>query len=256
MEDIVPSKYCTKCKELKNITMFFIDRSRQDGRSVQCKECKKLPPLHSNKARKEGVPDGYKLCIYCGEVKALDNFYKSASASDGHAGRCKVCYDAKVHEWVENINYTEVEEKKCFTCGKVKSAKSFSRKRASNDGYNSSCRSCTTAYNRSRHSSDLYSLHKQRENNLKNGYNLTFTEYDAIFQSQSGVCACCGREETAFSRVANSFQRLSVDHCHRTNKIRGLLCSNCNTALGLMHEDPANVKSLLTYIEKWKDIDQ
>lgn len=58
---------------------------------------------------------------------------------------------------------------------------------------------------------------------LKRYYKMTLEEYDKLVFNQNGVCAICGKK---------SKKRMAVDHCHITNKIRGLLCLNCNTKLG------------------------
>ena len=51
-------------------------------------------------------------------------------------------------------------------------------------------------------------------------------------------CEVCGGHTT----------KMAVDHCHTRNKVRGLLCGNCNTALGLLKEDPARITRLLEYL--------
>src|SRR5438445_350801 len=48
--------------------------------------------------------------------------------------------------------------------------------------------------------------------------------YDQLLAEQNGVCAICGCLPT--------YRRLALDHCHETGKIRGLLCTRCNIALG------------------------
>ncbi len=54
--------------------------------------------------------------------------------------------------------------------------------------------------------------------------------YEKLFEKQGGVCAICKQPETSTNR--GRVKRLSVDHCHTTRKIRGLLCQLCNTGLG------------------------
>lgn len=46
---------------------------------------------------------------------------------------------------------------------------------------------------------------------------------------------------------------MAIDHCHNSNKVRGLLCSNCNTALGLLNEDVERMKALIRYIESHQE---
>jgi len=63
-------------------------------------------------------------------------------------------------------------------------------------------------------------------------------------QAQGGVCAICGKPE-ATART----KRLCVDHCHETGKVRGLLCSHCNRAIGLLGDSCAILASAITYLE-------
>lgn len=67
---------------------------------------------------------------------------------------------------------------------------------------------------------------KARAKRLLDNYKLTVEQYDAILAYQGGVCYCCHQAEPVKGR------RLSVDHCHDTGLIRGLLCSRCNPIIG------------------------
>lgn len=61
---------------------------------------------------------------------------------------------------------------------------------------------------------------------LKHKYGITPEQWQEMFDVQKGCCAICGRHQGELSR------RLSVDHCHTTNEVRGLLCTSCNSKLG------------------------
>lgn len=74
-------------------------------------------------------------------------------------------------------------------------------------------------------------------------YGLSRESYYEMLASQKNSCAIC---ETKFVSTP------SVDHCHSTQKVRGLLCSQCNTGLGLLKEDPAIFKSAVAYLRKYK----
>lgn len=86
-----------------------------------------------------------------------------------------------------------------------------------------------------------------RRYNLKKVYNLSMLEYELMIVKQEGRCAICGTPE--------STKRLSVDHCHKTKTktVRGLLCTQCNVAIGLFKENP---QILLKAIEYLKPIDK
>lgn len=79
-----------------------------------------------------------------------------------------------------------------------------------------------------------YVARQARKSKLRDNYGLTQEQYDAMFEAQGGVCAICKEPERS-RRVKRL--NLSVDHCHKTGKIRGLLCSGCNTAIGHFYED-------------------
>jgi Recombination endonuclease VII len=71
-------------------------------------------------------------------------------------------------------------------------------------------------------------------------YRLTEEEYEIVFRYQNGVCAGCGRPPYGI--------RLAVDHCHKTGRIRGLLCWLCNRAIGIIRDRPATATNLGAYL--------
>ena len=64
-------------------------------------------------------------------------------------------------------------------------------------------------------------------------------------ESQGGTCAICGDE------FLTSYNTHS-DHDHATNQLRGILCVCCNTALGLFHDNPANLQAAIEYLNAWQ----
>jgi len=67
--------------------------------------------------------------------------------------------------------------------------------------------------------------------------------YLELLEQQNGVCKICKNPERS-----NRYRRLCVDHCHTTNKIRGLLCSNCNRALGLFKDNYEVLQAAVEYL--------
>ena len=86
---------------------------------------------------------------------------------------------------------------------------------------------------------------------LKADYNITPEQYNQMLNEQHSVCAICGKPETSINPRNNMPRCLAVDHDHNTGKIRGLLCSRCNTALGLLNENKETVSKLVLYLEKF-----
>lgn len=72
-------------------------------------------------------------------------------------------------------------------------------------------------------------------------YGITLEEYDVLLSSQNGVCAICKRSEP-------SKKRLAIDHCHATGDVRGLLCQNCNRALGLFQDNADLLRIAIDYL--------
>jgi hypothetical protein len=88
-----------------------------------------------------------------------------------------------------------------------------------------------------------------RKWHLKTNYGLTLEQYSEMFLAQNGVCAVCHNPDTGLRR--GTVKSLDVDHNHKTNEVRGLLCSACNASLGLLKEDPLRIRALATYIERY-----
>ena len=111
--------------------------------------------------------------------------------------------------------------------------------------YSYECKECTVKrtveYNRE-HSTSVRSQY------LKRNYGLTFEEFEAMLSDQDNCCAICkstkplGRQKT-----------FNGDHHNKTGNVRGLLCSNCNTALGLVNDNIHTLKSMIQYLESHEE---
>ena len=90
---------------------------------------------------------------------------------------------------------------------------------------------------------------RKREHLIKCLYGISIEQYMYVLEKQNGVCAICKQPELSIRR--GSYKSLDVDHNHETGEIRGLLCSACNAALGLLKEDAQRIESLLAYLRFW-----
>lgn len=86
--------------------------------------------------------------------------------------------------------------------------------------------------------------YRMRSWELKRKYGLTDAQFTDLFNKQDGKCAICKRIPEGRTR----WGRLNVDHCHITGKVRGLLCSHCNTVLGYMDDNPELLLSAAKYL--------
>jgi hypothetical protein len=105
------------------------------------------------------------------------------------------------------------------------------------------CRACKRAdTNRWRERNPDWKLetpeHRKRRHRLQR-YGITPEQYDAIFEFQGRACAICRTTVT---------NRWAVDHCHKTQKTRAILCFACNTAIGLLRESPNIMMKAMAYI--------
>lgn len=154
--------------------------------------------------------------------------------------------------------YAELMLKICSTCKIEKTPSEFYGRKISPDGLAYICKECDDRRHveyRNANKALLAEKQKQwRDNNKshiraikrKSKFGINKEEQDAMLESQNHCCAICNKHESKCRRV------LAIDHDHRTNKIRGLLCDNCNRCLGLLKDDLQVLESAVKYLKKYQ----
>jgi len=89
---------------------------------------------------------------------------------------------------------------------------------------------------------------------LKRYFGITLEEYEVMVEAQDGLCAICGEKEFAKHHLTNEIRDLAVDHDHKTGKVRGLLCTNCNKGLGHFQDDIELIMAAGIYLETHKEV--
>lgn len=92
---------------------------------------------------------------------------------------------------------------------------------------------------------------RKRDERILREYGLTADELAALMKAQDGRCAICRRPPDGRANGQarpDTAPRLHVDHCHTTGRVRGLLCGACNTAIGLLKEDPQLMAAAMAYL--------
>ncbi|WP_461056554.1 endonuclease VII domain-containing protein [Streptomyces pseudoechinosporeus] len=119
--------------------------------------------------------------------------------------------------------------KRCPGCGEVKPYSEWHRRRSAADGLASRCKTCRAAAAPAGH--------------LRRKCGITEAERDEMIASQMGLCVICLKAPA-----------VQVDHCHKTGRVRGVLCFNCNSGLGLLRDDPEAMNRAADYLEgnAWK----
>lgn len=138
--------------------------------------------------------------------------------------------------------------KKCNRCKMTKPLTEFHKHNQLKDGYRGTCKVCRRAElagdpRHKQRQKEWYQKNKSKKRNdlLIKLYGIGTEEYEKILAEQNGSCKICWAEPTGKS--------LAVDHCHSTGRVRGLLCSRCNQALGLFNDDCDRLQRAIKYLE-------
>jgi len=83
----------------------------------------------------------------------------------------------------------------------------------------------------------------RHDNIMRKQYGISLAEFNALLELQGHCCAICKKHITAIRR------RMNIDHDHDTNKVRGILCTGCNTGLGHLGDNVEGLKKAIAYLE-------
>ena len=129
----------------------------------------------------------------------------------------------------------------CTKCGIHKPRTDFYKRKNRESGCESQCKQCTI-----KQSQGNYRKNPDLRNDARAAkkYETTLGHIQQLREEAGGVCQCCGREGL------HHHSRLVIDHCHETGKIRGLICSRCNSILGFANDNIDTLKNLIKHLEK------
>lgn len=180
-----------------------------------------------------------KQCKTCLVTKEESNFWKQ-KAGDGRRARCIQCLSAA---W--SIKY-QTDEK--------------TRKRIARNNRAGHLRLYSDPIRREKkvvyqNAEGKKSQNKpvQRHNKLKNNYGISLAAALLLLESQNGCCKICGVSEADYKqdqidRGNKLIRSLAIDHCHKTKKIRGILCDNCNRGIGHFKENLDLLRKAIEYL--------
>ncbi len=130
--------------------------------------------------------------------------------------------------------------KRCSKCKIEKNINDFYKRSDTKKGIRSHCKKCYNEYLKV-HRKLPHIKNYYKKYSLLKKYGLTLKEYEQMVKQQENKCLICGKKK-----------QLVVDHNHKTKKIRGLLCSQCNRALGFVYENKMILLKLVNYIDIYK----
>lgn len=144
----------------------------------------------------------------------------------------------------------------CAACKQNKPLSEFGKSSRTVHGYWTYCKACAYKHHSKWRKKNLTraAVHarqwrrnnpdRAKDHDLKRNMGLPLGTYATMLQAQNGCCAICGCDKP------KGKGRFHVDHCHDTGKIRGLLCSNCNLAIGHFRHSLATLVSAINYLSR------
>ena len=151
-----------------------------------------------------------------------------------------------------------MDSKFCTGCQRELPPSEFYSKYKDSGGSCSRCKYCMAAYKQDHREQILLTRRayrcrpevkskvvQQNKRSRLRKYGLSIEDYDSILESQGHLCAICGTSDPGDGRA-----NFCVDHNHRTQKVRGLLCNPCNKALGLFKDNPSVMREAANYVER------
>ena len=118
----------------------------------------------------------------------------------------------------------------CSVCRQSFPRTEFYPDKSVRDGLHSACRKCANE-----------KVKRWRRNYL---YGLTPGDFDRLVAEQDNKCACCGRD-------MGDGRNRHLDHCHDTNRVRALLCRQCNIGIAMAQHDTDRLRQMIAYLERF-----
>jgi hypothetical protein len=161
-----------------------------------------------------------KKCIKCNEWKSLDRFYRQSQMRDGYRNDCKACM-------------AKAQKERYLRDPGAAIRRTQEWRERNRERYEA----WQKQYRETHREQRALTL---REGHLRRKYGLGLSDYQFLCVAQASRCAIC-------HVVTDS---LHVDHDHTSGLVRGLLCGNCNKAIGLFHEDPERFHAAERYLRR------
>ena len=234
-----PDRQCARCHLVKPMSAFPRVRQGTEKRRSYCNDCNTLEAAVYRRRQADlalatkHLPRS-KKCSLCGHMRMADDYIWGA---DGRR-TTTVCIHCRKGR--------DKEALRCSKCQEVKSARDFYWREDGRLRYRH-CRTCQGAMvarwtSQNREKVNAYSgvYRKARS------FGMTIPEFEAFEATLPKACEVCG----STTNDSTDGRRLALDHDHATNRLRGVLCGNCNNALGRVGDDAALLEALAAYLRR------
>jgi len=192
-----------------------------------------------------------KTCSKCKETKPLVSFHKDPRFSDGRKSKCKSCEKVIKQAWYRRNRELSVERAKRYRINHPEWTKE------ANKSVNRGERSASWR-DRNPEKAKIIARRAAINRRLRK-YNITLEQYEAPKAAQNNLCAACKEPPTELKGNTNAvfLDNFVIDHDHRCcpgegscgKCIRGLTCSPCNVAAGMLRDNPVKARNLADYLE-------
>lgn len=140
----------------------------------------------------------------------------------------------------------------CTKCRQTKPIDDFSSAASRKERFrrHTTCKACKAAISTAWFKKNSERHTKSQRSRTLRRYGLDSASYAEMFAAQNGQCAICGTSKMQVDYRNGKPKPMFIDHNHVTGRVRALLCSQCNTGLGLFRDDPKLLRAAIAYIEK------
>ena len=178
-----------------------------------------------------------RICRVCGIEKKLDDFYASPKCKDGHQNICKRCSIIKSTEYRK----THYEQVLTYNREYRRNNPEFRARLAVKNKEYRNRPEVKERNKKLKHEYWKTVRDEYRGRFLLRKYGITMEDRNEMIDKQEGKCATCGN-------ILDLGFNTHVDHCHSTGKVRGILCSSCNAAIGYIKDDPRIANNIASYL--------
>lgn len=191
-----------------------------------------------------------KTCTKCQVAKLLEAFCKHRISPDGHYPKCRDCRRIEHQAYVADPAVKArlaTKAKARYADPKIKARqKAQTAVRLSDPVAREKHLECMRRIHR-RNMQDPEYRQRRSDDTLLRRFGLTRADRETMLASQGGRCAVC-RTDDPPGEHAN--RRWHIDHCHKTRRVRAILCANCNNALGFLRESVTTAEAMVEYIRR------
>ncbi|HHT9147317.1 MAG TPA: endonuclease VII domain-containing protein [Candidatus Wunengus sp. YC61] len=276
------TKICIKCGVEKPVDDFYEAKGKNIKTPKKINTCKgcfmTLSKQHTkdhygekketHRMYLEDHPDETKECRICKKTLPIKNFSFHATMSDLMSGECRQCRAEQAKVRVSGKKkFASVNDipknKTCRMCGIEKPIDDFNTHYGNKDLHRHECRDCQKEnqqkhyplvrdkWNAKRRAQKDNPMEQQKRHHqhVKRKFGISHDDYNKMLLSQDGKCFLCGTENP--NRNGEKVGNFSVDHDHKTGKVRSLLCTKCNHGLGNFMDSPSLLRKAATYLESF-----